>query len=198
MHALDASNTSPTLLHEVAAVPMDQEAWGRFVNRYRPKISRWVRHWGLQDADIEDVTQSVLTELAARLRRFQYDPARSFRGFLKKLVRDAHLDALSARRRMVGGGSETLRLMVGLEARDDLVRRLEDEFDLELLEEAQRRVRQRVEPQTWDAFFLTAVQGRAATEVANQLGMRVGTVYQAKCSIIAMIRDKVRELDSDS
>jgi RNA polymerase sigma factor (sigma-70 family) len=198
MPALDASKTSSTLLHAVALVPMDQAAWSRFVDRYRPKIANWARHWGLQDADVEDVTQAVLAELAGRLRRFQYDPARSFRGFLKKLVRDAHLDALSARRRTVGGGGESLQLTAGLEARDDLVGRLEAEFDLELLEEAQRRVRERVEPQTWNAFFLTAVQGRPAPEAASALGMRVGTVYQAKSSIIAMLRDEVRKLDSGS
>ena len=46
-----------------------------------------------------------------------------------------------------------------IEARDDLVRRLDGEFDMELLEEAGRRVRAAVAPRTWEAYRLTAVEG---------------------------------------
>ena len=46
-----------------------------------------------------------------------------------------------------------------IEAREELADRLEAEFDLELLEEAGRRVRTRVAPHTWEAYRLTAIEG---------------------------------------
>ena len=100
--------------------------------------------------------------------------------------------------RTVGGGTaEIVQVLSDLEARVDLARRLGEEFDLELLEAATRIVRDRVEPKTWDAYFLTAVQGCRAADVAARLGMRVGSVYQAKSSVIQMLQDEVHRLEGE-
>lgn len=88
--------------------------------------------------------------------------------------------------------------MLNIQASDDLVRRLEEESDLELLEEAKRQVQQRVQPQTWEAFVLTTIEVQPAPEVAKLLDMRVGTVYQAKHSVTAMLQEEVRKLKSRS
>src|SRR5262249_4610741 len=54
--------------------PSDRQSWGEFVDRYGPKIYGWCRRHGLQDADAEDVTQDVLTQMVRKLRTFGYDP----------------------------------------------------------------------------------------------------------------------------
>lgn len=196
MPARDDSQTSSTLLGRLATFPPDQAAWNEFVDRYGPRIVRWCCARGLQDADAVDVTQSVLTTLSVRLRRFAYDPARSFRGFLRKVVKDALHDALSACGRTAAtGGSEIFKLLARAEARDDLAHRLEEEFDLELLEAATQIVRQRVAPKTWEAYHLTAHEGRPTPEAAAALGMKVGAVYQAKSSVMQMLQEEVRRLE---
>src|SRR5207253_8974782 len=126
--------------------PTDQEAWRKFVHRYGPKILRWCRQWKLQEADAEDVTQNVLTKMAAKLQSFVYDPARSFRGWLKTLTTHALSDFVADRRRpgQGSGDSKVADLLDTLEARTDLVAQLEEEFDREVLEEALTRVRLRV------------------------------------------------------
>jgi RNA polymerase sigma factor (sigma-70 family) len=198
MPARDDTKTSCTLIGRLALLPTDQAAWNEFVNRYGPRILRWCCAYGLQDADAVDVTQSVLTTLSVRLRRFDYDPSRSFRGFLRKVVKDALHDALSARgRSVVSGGSETFELLARLEARDDLVRRLEEEFDLELLDAATQIVRERVAPKTWEAYHLTACEGRPSPEAAALLGMKVGAVYQAKSSVMRMLQEEVAKLENN-
>ncbi len=196
MQARDDSNTSPTLLGRLALVPTDQVAWNEFVDRYGPRIVNWCRSRGLQDADILDVSQVVLAKLAVRMRGFHYDPSQSFRGWLRTLVRNAVSDALVARRRAVGiGASETRELLANLEAREDLVRRLEEEFDHELLEAATLVVRQRVASKTWEAYYLTTIEERPATDVAAALEMKVGTVYQAKSSVLHMLEEEVVKLE---
>ncbi len=198
MRVSEDSQTSPTLLEHVALSPPDQEAWSRFVARYGGKIVRWCRARGLEQAEIEDVSQAVLTELVVRLRRFTYDPARSFRGFLHKVVNDAVLDTFAARgRKSARGGSEVLEVLASVEARKDLARRLEEEYDLELLEEATRRVRRRVLPHTWEAYRLTAEEGLSGAETANRLTMQVAAVYVAKGSVLRMLQEEIRELGSD-
>ena len=77
------SQTSASLLNRLRRDPNDQSAWNEFVNRYGPRIHAWCRHWNLQEADAQDVTQIVLLQLAAKMRTFVYDPSRSFRAWLK-------------------------------------------------------------------------------------------------------------------
>ena len=60
---------------------------------------------------------------------------------------------------MGGGALASDEMLEGLEAREDLVRRLEEEFDLELLDMATRAVRERIAPKTWEAYRLTVRGG---------------------------------------
>ena len=192
----DGSVTSPSLLGRLAREPSDQDAWREFVRRYGPRIHAWCRAWGVGGADAEDLTQVVLTRLTARMRHFAYDPSRSFRGWLRALTRNACCDALVASRRPdAGGGRGWDELERDAEAREDLVRRLEEEFDLELLDEAKARVRSRVAEHTWEAFRLTAVEGLPAPRVAGLLAMKVTAVYLAKSRVVALLRDEIRGLE---
>src|SRR5207253_2195569 len=102
----------------------------------------------LQDADAEDVCQMVLVRLAERMRDFVYDPARSFRGWLRTLTRHAWSDFVQSRQRAGrgSGADEAERCLYTVEARDSLVAQLEEHFDREIVEEASARVRLRVEP----------------------------------------------------
>jgi RNA polymerase sigma-70 factor (ECF subfamily) len=93
------------------------------------------------------------------------------------------------------GDSAELEALRSAEARDDLVRRLEELYDLELLELAMERVRQRVEPHTWEAFRLLGLEGRPGEEVAERLGMKVGMVFVARSRVQKMIREEAQALE---
>jgi RNA polymerase sigma factor (sigma-70 family) len=195
------STTSASLLMRVALTPPDDAAWSEFVDRYGHRIASWCLAWGLQHADAVDVTQTILTTLVVRLRQFQYDPAKKFRAFLRKMTNDAVCDALRAsqRGRVVGtGGSNTVEVLETLAAREDLVQRIEKEFDLDLLEKATERVRLRVAPQTWEAYRLTAEEQLPGAEVASRLGMREGAVYEAKSNVLRLLRQELHELEHGS
>ena len=98
------SQTSPTLLGKLRQSPTDQDAWEQFVLRYGPQIQSWCGRKGLQDADAHDVTQMVLLRVATHIRDFEYDPARSFRGWLRTICRHAWSDLASSRKNQRGGG----------------------------------------------------------------------------------------------
>jgi len=198
MDSTSEPGTSPTLLGRLGRAPADQSAWAEFVERYGPKIYGWCRQWGLQDADAQDVTQMVLTRLADKMRAFAYDPARSFRGWLRTLTQHAWSDFLTGRRRVGLGSGDTdvLDRLHSIEARDDLTRQLDEECERELLEAAMVRVRLRVEPRTWEAFRLLALDGRSGVETAAQLGMKVATVFVARSKVQRMIQEEARKLDA--
>jgi RNA polymerase sigma-70 factor (ECF subfamily) len=170
----------------------DHLAWGEFVRRYGRLVYGWCQRWKLQPADAEDVTQTVLARLAEKMRAFEYDPARSFRAYLKTLAHYAWCDLLESRKKPGAGTGDTgvAEMLRSLEARDDLASRLAEEHDRARLEQAMRRVRERVEPHTWEAFHLTAVEGLSGAEVAERLGLKVATVFKAKSKVQQMLREE--------
>jgi RNA polymerase sigma factor (sigma-70 family) len=192
-------STSISLLEQLRRTPTNQEAWRQFVEHYAPRIYDWCRHWGLQPADAEDVTQTVLTILAGRMKTFVYDPSQRFRAWLQVVTRHAWSAFVEQRRRTPQGSGDSevhLRLETQ-EAREDLVRRLQEEFDQELLALALARVRERIEARTWEAFRLTALEHRPAAEVAPRLGMQVATVYVARSKVQKLLRDELARVSGE-
>jgi RNA polymerase sigma factor (sigma-70 family) len=191
------ARTSASLLVRIGGNPGDGAAWGEFVKRYGRKIYHWCRHWGLQEADAHDVTQNVLLKVARQMDAFRYDPAKSFRGWLKTITHAAWCDWLDDQRRAGQGSGDTavLRQLATLEGRDDLTQRLEAEYDQELLEAASARVRLRVAPHTWEAFRLLAFEDLSGADVAERLGMKVGAVFVAKSKVQKLLKEEIRELE---
>src|SRR5947209_7715001 len=161
MVGYSASGTGSVLLL-LLSNPADPHCWSAFVERYAPKIYGWCRQRGLQDADAQDVTQEVLTQLMQKLRTFAYDPQKgSFRGWLKTLTHHAWSDYLQSRQRAgTSGENNAIRERLdSLEAREDLLTTLAETFDLEVLAEAQARVQLQVSPRDWKIFEALALEG---------------------------------------
>jgi RNA polymerase sigma-70 factor (ECF subfamily) len=197
MRTETADSTRVTLLHRLNRDPGDQLSWGEFVRLYGPAIRAWVTHWGLQEADAQDVTQNVLMRLTAKLPTFQYDPSRSFRGWLKTLTHHAWHDFVTETgyRNRGSGDTSILDQLQSVAAREDLAARVEAEFDKELLETALARVRSRVAPNTWEAFKLSTLDGQPPQSVADSLGVRVSQVYLAKHRVQKLVQEEIRILE---
>lgn len=192
-------STSASLLRRVRESPHDPTAWDEFVRRYGPVIRTWCRQWRVQEADADDVMQSVLLKLVTGLRNFEYDPARSFRGWLRTVT--YHLWgrlATAASREHEKGGEAAEGLLRSAEAREDLAARLETEYDRELLAVAMLAVSRRVEPHTWEAFRLLALDGETGAEVATRLGMNVAAAYKARSKCQRMIQEELSKLDPEA
>jgi RNA polymerase sigma factor (sigma-70 family) len=192
------SETRVTLLGRLREDPGNQAAWHDFVEHYGPKVYAWCRKWNLQEADAQDVTQIVLLKLAEKLKHFAYDPSKSFRAWLKTLTHHAWSDFLQSQKRpgRGSGDTEVLNILNTAAARDDLLVRLEEAYDRELLEEASQRVRLRVAPQTWEAFRLTALESLSGAEAAQRIGMQVAQVFVAKRRVQKMIREEIGKMDA--
>src|SRR5215831_326951 len=189
--------TRVTLLARLRQDSTDQAAWDEFVERYGRHIYRWCRRWKLQDADAEDVTQDILVKLTRKLRAFAYDPSRCFRSWLKTVAHHAWRNFEDSRRRSksAAGDAQIQELMGTLEAREDLAQKLEEAFDLELLEAAKTRVRLRVAPHTWEAFRLVALEGLPVAEVAVRVRLQVAMVYVAKSKVQKMLQEEIGKLE---
>jgi RNA polymerase sigma factor (sigma-70 family) len=200
MHSEKGFRTHPSLLGRLGNDPADSEAWGEFVRRYGRLLHHWCREWNLHGPDAEDVTQNILLRISRQIPKFEYDPNRSFRGWLRTIARAAWCDWLDEQRRpdKGTGDSAVMRFLNLAEAREDLLKRLDDEFDRELLDLASEQVRLRVEPVTWEAFRLQAFEGVSGAETAKRLAINVGSAFVAKSRVHKMLQEIVQELGGET
>jgi RNA polymerase sigma-70 factor (ECF subfamily) len=189
--------TSVTLLMRLQQSPADEAAWAEFVERYGQRIHAWCRRWGLQEADAQDVTQTVLLKVIGAVQGFHYDPTQKFRAWLKTVTHHAWQDLVRSRREVAAGGEAASGddPLQTLAARDELGARLEGAYEQELVEHALARVRPRVQPPTWEAFRLTAFEGLSGAEAAARIGMAVTSVYKAKSNVQKLLEAEVRYLE---
>ena len=57
-----------------------------------------------------------------------------------------------------------------------------------------QRVRDRVQPQTWEAFRLLTVEDFAGELVASGLGMPLSSVYVARHNVNKMVQEELQSL----
>ncbi|MEM9368440.1 MAG: sigma-70 family RNA polymerase sigma factor [Planctomycetota bacterium] len=188
------SKTRASLLMQLRDAE-DQVAWQQFVDRYGPMIYQWCRFWKLQEADAEDITQTLLVKLFHQLSEFEYDPSvGSFRGWLKTVTHNAVRD-FSRRRRPTHVDEATWHAIGDQLAQEDFAARVEQAYDLEQLELAKESVRERVADHTWRAYELCE-QGMLATDaIARETGLQIAMVYVAKSKVIRMLREELAVLE---
>ena len=64
----------------------------------------------------------------------------------------------------------------------------EAEYRSRLIAWAAERIRSDFSETAWQAFWRTSVEGRPAKEIADSLGISLGTVYQYKSRVVVRIR----------
>jgi RNA polymerase sigma-70 factor (ECF subfamily) len=195
----DAPTTRPSLLVRLRDA-RDADAWRQFVELYGPIVYRFARRHRLQDADAADLTQEVLRAVSGGIGRLDYDVRRgSFRGWLFTLAHHKLYDLLTRRRRQEqGSGDSATHRLLHEQPAPDSEEVWNQEHDRQVLAWAAEEVRGQFTPPTWQAFWQTAVEGRDAAKVAEELGLSLGAVYIAKSRVQARLRKQIQQLaDAD-
>ena len=180
----------------------DGDAWREFVQIYGPVVYRVARNRGLQDADAADLMQDVLRSVARNAPRMEYDPTRgTFRGWLYTVTRNKIYNFLNGQRHRPrgSGDADAHERLDATPARDSDGPEAdwEREYQRQLTDRAMDRVKHEFQKNTWDAFWQTAVDGKAAAEVGVSLKMSAGAVYVAKSRVLARLREEVRKMMED-
>jgi RNA polymerase sigma factor (sigma-70 family) len=197
----EAPTTQPSLLIRLRDQG-DERAWAEFTEIYAPLVQQLAQRRGLQDADAQDLCQDVFRAVARAIEHFDPDPARgSFRGWLSRIAGNLIINLLAAQRRHPRGSGDT-DIQRLLEEQPDLLAEesalFESEYRKRLLAWAAERVRGSFSEAMWQAFWRTGVEGQPVKEVAEALGMSIGTVYQYKSRVVARIRREIEQFDGES
>lgn len=184
------TGTSSSLLDRVKAD--EKGAWERLVNLYAPLLYHWCRRWKLQDEDLSDVFQEVFKTLVVHLAEFRKDRAgATFRGWLWTITRNKVNDHF--RKRSHAGGSEAAMRLSQVPAPEKPAESDPEEAEAvrALYHRGLQLIRGEFEPRTWQAFWKTAVEGRAPREVAGELSMTPGAVRVAKSRVLQRLREEL-------
>ncbi len=177
-------------------------AWTEFLAVYEDTLYRFCRARGLQDADARDVLQNVLAAVHKRIPN--WDPnldKGSFRGWLFRVARNIAVDTISdrAKKTTARGDSRVDQMLHQVPDSSETPQDIfEAEYRKSLFDWASSQVKSEVRDVTWKSFCMTAIDGLSAEEVAAKLSIPVGSVYTAKCRVVARIRSKIEQLSLDS
>ena len=189
--------TSLTLLQRL--LDNEPEAWRTMVQLYTPLLCHWCARDGVRGADAEDVVQEVFRVAASRLATFRRDrEGDSFRAWLRGITRNMLLVHFRRASRQPQGSGDS-GVLAQLEAVVDSVATDSSEEDPPSELEALRRralelVRGQVAERTWQAFWLTAIEGHDSAEVAANLGVSPTTVRMAKSRVLHRLKEQFGEL----
>jgi RNA polymerase sigma-70 factor (ECF subfamily) len=169
------------------------------IDIYGPLIYQWCRQSGLQSQDASDVGQEVLAAVARRIAEFRKEqPADRFRGWLWTVTRNKIRDHLRERKRhpQARGGTDAQRQLAGVPEppEEPPMAMTGGRPDNSLEHRAIEIVRAGVEERTWRAFWLYAIDGRTAGEVADELKISVQAVYTANFRVRRKLREELEDL----
>lgn len=184
-------HTTPVTLLERIRTPGDEDAWSRFVELATPLLYAWAHRVGLRRDDAADLVQEVFLLLAVKLPEFRYDPARSFRGWLRQVTLNKWHERRRRREPAAAADiDEESDRLAGPEGEAFW----EVEYREYLVARAMEIMRGEFEPNTWRACWEHVVSGRSAADVAAELGLTPGAVYVAKCRVLKRLREELGDL----
>lgn len=191
-----AKRTSQSLILRVK--DNDPEAWERLVKLYSPLVYFWCQESGAQQSDLNDVFQEVFHTLARNIKKFHNVENGTFRGWLRTITRNKINDHFRKNKRgpRPVGGTEALHFLQQMperEATNSLsspphASTREMEIQHTLLREALANIEQSFAETTWNAFWMTVIDGRETADVASELSMKTGTVRVAKSRVLKRLR----------
>lgn len=181
----------------------DQDAWARLEFLYRRLVFYWCEKRNVPTNDWDDICQSVFQIVHRYIGEFvRMEGKASFRPWLRSIT----MTRISEYRKGLKGVPALLA-----DTSIDLVRKSfvippplpgeekeeekEKQMTFNRVLEIQKST---VEPQTWEAFYLTAVAQMDSFTVAEMLGMTPANVRKAKANVLRKLREEFEGfLESD-
>ena len=186
-------STRSSVLRAVADTE-NEAAWQRLFDLYAGFVFSIARSKGLNDADADDIVQTVFADLARNLPTFEYDRAKGrFRSYLSGLVHRRVNDRLRSGKR-----DAELKSAICEEAKSAASAEDEDfeerAWRQAALEEALRRIKPEVRPEHYAAFVASSVEGQDTETVMRLHGLTSDNLYQIRKRLTARLRAAVAQV----
>lgn len=173
--------------------------WDRFLRLYGPLVYNWCLRFRLPEHEAPDVMQEVFQVVMQKIGSFRRAHAEdSFHGWLYGITRIKTLDKFRQMGRQeiaIGGSRAHQQLETIPSAERDSLSEAEMSNDRHVLFlRALDLIQAEFEIPTWKAFWRVAIDGIKAGDVAEELGMTPGAVYNAKYKVLRRLRMEFEDL----
>ncbi len=191
--------TSLSLLERLKEAGPGASDWSRLQAIYLPLIKRWLGRVPGIGHDVDDLAQDVFVVVIREIPRFQRRREGSFRAWLRQVTVNQVRTNQRRRRRYAHGAGPGPGAADGFlnnlaDPNGDLAREWDADHDRCVFDQLLAIVRPDFSASTWDAFQRFAVDGLPANQVANELGLSVNAVVQAKSRVLKRLREEAGEL----
>jgi RNA polymerase sigma-70 factor (ECF subfamily) len=183
-----ADPTSISLLDRLRH-PGEQHAWERFVALYTPLLYYWAQRMGLRPQDAGDVVQEVFKTLVEKLQAFRYDAQRSFRGWLREVLRNKCIDR--QRVNSIPLVDQGVSKVPDPAQPDDFI---EQEYREYIVRRALQLMQKEFKPATWKACWAFVVEAKPAAVIARELGISEQAVFTAKWRVLRRLREEFQSV----
>lgn len=202
-----AFTTSKSLLIKVRNG--DEISWSEFYKTYKPMIMLCGYDCHLTPDEIEDLVQKVMCEFFQKDIIGKYDPDNipehvvfkhdvskgRFRHYFRKIVRNQALKIIEKRNGNYSLDDEENGIAATLPSQDHWEQIWEEEWRRHVLNEAMTELKSRVQPETFVAFEMYAIQNRPIKDVSDFLNMAPSSVYTAKSRCISTLKEIIKDLE---
>ena len=202
------SETRSSVLKKIRD-PENNAAWERFFDQYGNFIFTLARRNGLQEADADEVLQSVMIEIARKIRTFDYDRSKGkFRSWLGTCVSHRVKDLLRAKYRTESreihgldrSETQTEFILRQADPGPDRFQEIADEEWAALVRDrALHATKAAVAPKQFSLFHAYAIEEWPVAKVMKTYGVTRDQVYKAKRRVgkvfTAAVQEAERTLD---
>ena len=172
----------------------DAVHWEEFYRTYAPLI--WIRGGdrNLTPSERQDLMQDVMVSLFSGIGRFTYDPAKGrFRDYIRRIIDRRAVDIIR-KRDIAQSAGDDIEHAVDNHGRDDDDKKWIDYWREHVFTQALVELKGEIEPKTYQAFELYAIDGWSPAETAKFTGMSVNSVYVAKNRAMEKLKDIISKL----
>jgi RNA polymerase sigma-70 factor (ECF subfamily) len=194
---ISSHDTSLSLLRRLTGTKPDSDAWDLFVARYGPRLLEWARRWHVSEDDSYEFVQQVLVGLVEQFRNRRFESTRNFRVWMKTNAYRVWVRLQRQQQRQLRSVPIRDSKLLSIEAREDMLRLIEQQAEAEAMEIAIARVKARVHAKTWEAFKLLALGDMEGKAIAELLGMSISSVYVARHNVQKMLAEEIAKLSQE-
>ena len=172
----------------------DAVRWEEFYRTYAPLI--WIRgrDRNLTPSERQDLIQDVMVSMFSGIGHFKYDTAKGrFRDYIRKIIDRRAVDIIR-KRDIAQSVGDDIEHAVDDHGRDDDDKKWTDYWKEHVFTQALVELKGEIEPKTYQAFELYAIDGWSVAETAKFTGMSASSVYVAKNRAMEKLKDIISKL----
>lgn len=183
--------TRQSILSRLKAI-LEDGSWREIFEIYWKLIYNTARKCGLSDSEAQNVVQETMVTLKRDLYKCEFDPQQvSFKAWLQESTERNIGDQIRKRPQWNSTDGPTER-----DLKADIQADWDNDWSVNIVDEALRRVRTRMPPKEFQAFYTNVVHRKGAKATAELLRMSLPAVYMSTYKVKRALRIEMEKLET--